>query len=227
MRALLVGAAILSTMSVASAADLPVKAIPPVTPTAVSNWTGTYVGGFVGGDWANLGYVSDPTAGASGSAKASGVVGGAYAGYDYELSNKFVLGAKVSVPFGSVSGSTTVFSLGPPGPTSGRMQWATNINGTIGYDMARWMPYVGVGVAFLSNKITLDGTQGPESDTKTHTGLNLLVGAKFMVATNWAVGLQYNHTQYGNETYNFPANFDTGTVKLSSNAVVGTFEYRF
>jgi len=227
MRALLVVAAISSSMSVASAADLPVKAPPPALPAPVANWTGFYLGGFVGGAWANVGYVSDPTAQGNGSAKASGVVGGGYVGFDYELSNRFVLGAKVSVPVGGVSATTTVLSLGPPAPSSGKMQWATNINGTVGYDMGQWLPYVGVGVAFLSNKITLGGTQGPESDTQLHTGLNLLAGTKFMFAKNWAVGLQYNYTDYGKRTYNFPLNFDTGAVSIASQALVGTLEYRF
>src|ERR1700681_332070 len=141
MRALIVAGVILGGLSAAEAADLPVRAVAPVAPAAVmpvSHWTAVYIGGFVGGAWANLHY-ADPTAAASGSAKANGFVGGGFAGFDYELANKFVVGGKISVPFGSVSGSTTVLSIGPPGPTSGRFQWATNINGTVGYDMGMWM----------------------------------------------------------------------------------------
>ncbi len=224
MRAFVVAAVVLSGLSTAQAADLIAKA--PIVRPVPSDWTGVYVGGFVGGAWANLHY-SDPAAAADGSTTASGFVGGVYAGYDYELANRFVLGAKVVVPLGEVSGNTTVLSLGPAAPSSGRMRWATNINGTLGYDMGWWMPYVGAGVAFLSNRLTLGGTAGNESDTEIHTGLNLLVGAKFRFARNWAAGLQFNHTEYSGQTYTFPANFDSGVVKIRTDALVGTLEYRF
>lgn len=223
MRMSFVAAAVLAGLSSAQAADMPLKA--PMAP-APSNWTAVYLGGFAGGTWAHVHY-SDPAAGAVGSVNASGFIGGVYGGFDYELPNRFVVGAKVTVPLTSAKANTTVFSFGPAAPSSGKAQWATTVNITGGYDMGWWMPYAGVGIAYLSNKVTLGGTAGPESDTQLHTGLNVMVGGKFKIAQNWAAGVQYSHTDFSGQTYTFPRNFDSGVVKLSADSLVGTLEYRY
>jgi outer membrane immunogenic protein len=88
-------AAILSALLVgaagASAADLPVKAPPPI---AAFNWTGFYIGGFVGGAFSTDNATStDPISAAGGfynggsrvnSYGASGFMAGGTAGYNYQ-----------------------------------------------------------------------------------------------------------------------------------------------
>jgi outer membrane immunogenic protein len=226
MKKLLVGiaGAVLGMVTAANAADFPVKAGPYAPMVQTSNWTGVYIGGFAGGSWANADYCAFGTCS---SIDPSGFVGGVYVGYDYELPNRFVVGARVSVPLGSVNQTTNVPFL--PGDTfKAQMQWAVTANGIIGYDMGLWMPYAGVGVIFAKNKVDLTTPFGSASDEELHTGLNVLVGLKYALARNWAVGVQYNHSEFQNATYTFTAPvFATSTGSLSQNSLVGTVEYRF
>jgi outer membrane immunogenic protein len=228
MKKLLVGiaGAVLGMMTAANAADFPVKAGPYTPMVQASNWTGVYIGGFAGGSWVNADYCV-AFAGCN-SVDPSGFVGGAYVGYDYELPNRFVIGARVSVPLGSVSESAAVTLPFIFGDTfDGKMQWAVAANGILGYDMGPWMPYAGVGVIFAKNKVDLTAPIGKFSDEEMHTGLNVLVGVKYALARNWAVGIQYNHSEFQNATYTFGPGLSAATISFSQNSLVGTVEYRF
>ena len=66
-----------------------VAPVPVVAPTAFS-WTGFYVGGDFGGSFASTSIASATTGWASRSLNPAGVMGGAYAGYNYQVSPNFV-----------------------------------------------------------------------------------------------------------------------------------------
>ena len=74
----------------AIAADLRRPAYTP--PPPVSNWTGFYIGGNLGGAWAR-GSVNDSLFGLSASSDRSGFIGGGQLGVNYQFSN-IVLGAE-------------------------------------------------------------------------------------------------------------------------------------
>src|SRR6516165_1522604 len=70
----------------AGAADMAVKAPPPLPPAPPPfSWTGFYIGGDIGGVWAN-GSVSD-SFGLSASTSHSGAIGGGVVGFNYQASN--------------------------------------------------------------------------------------------------------------------------------------------
>ena len=68
-----------------------VAPVPVAAPTAFS-WTGVYVGGDFGGSFASTSIASATTGWASRSLNPAGVMGGAYAGYNYQVSPNFVVG---------------------------------------------------------------------------------------------------------------------------------------
>jgi outer membrane immunogenic protein len=229
---LLAAAGLVAATSLARAADLPLKA--PVMPVVTSNWTGFYIGGFVGGAWANGNFchpIGQTITGPCQDFKVNGVVGGGYVGYDYELPNRIVLGARLSAPFGSISDTQSApFGFGPAGSTiSGKFKWAFLGTGTVGYDLGPWMPFVGVGVAVASVDATITTPFiSSTASGQTQTGLNVLTGFKFAYTRNWAFGIQYNHIEFERVTYNFPGLFFSQVpVKLSQDSVVGTVDYRF
>jgi outer membrane immunogenic protein len=90
---------LMGTIGTASAADMAVKAPPPVM--AVWSWTGFYIGGDVGGTWARDRFDHSPffaapgaafdvdaaalTTAASPTLKGSGFSGGVYAGYNWQI----------------------------------------------------------------------------------------------------------------------------------------------
>lgn len=234
-RLLLVLGALLAGGAGADAADLALKGVAPPPPAYTANWTAFYVGGYLGGSWGNANYCSFSFAGfACGDLKGNGAIGGAYVGYDYELPNRFVVGARISVPFfgPDATGNEAAVLLPPAGRTlSGSFNWAVLANVIFGYDMGPWMPYAGVGFAFASVDAHINGPFAVTSATEQQAGLNVLVGLKYALTRNWALGVQYNHTEFARTSYNFtgPALGATGTIpiELSQNSLVATADYRF
>jgi outer membrane immunogenic protein len=216
--------------SAAGAADLPVKASPyykaaPMAP--VLNWTGLYIGGYAGGAWGNSSFltVGPPV---QLDTDFSGFVGGAYIGYDYQLPNNLVLGARVSVPVVSDLTQTVVYSAGgPPITVDAKAKWAVLVSGTVGYAMGRFMPYVGGGLAVGKIELNPSVIGLSDSDSQTHTGYHVLAGAKYMFADRWSVGVEFDYTSFGKETYNFPKLFGAATGDFNVSSVVGTLDYRF
>jgi outer membrane immunogenic protein len=228
----LAAAGLMAATSLARAADLPLKA--PVMPVVTSNWTGFYIGGFVGGSWAD-GNFCPPIGQTNGAScndfKVNGVVGGGYVGYDYELPNRIVLGARLTAPFGSISDTQpSPFGFGPPGSMiSGKFKWAFLATGTVGYDLGPWMPFVGLGVAVADVDATITTPFiSSTASGQTQAGLNVLTGVKFAYTRNWAFGVQYNHMEFERENYTFPGLFFSQVpVRLRQDSVVGTIDYRF
>jgi outer membrane immunogenic protein len=114
------------TTGPALAADMALKAAP--APTAY-DWSGTYIGGFIGGGWATNDF-SDPGLGFLGTllnvpitqtANNSGFIGGVEVGSNYQI-GKLVIGVEADWAGGDINGTnTTSFSpLGVPGAVINR-----------------------------------------------------------------------------------------------------------
>jgi len=191
------------------------------------NWTALYIGGFAGGSWVDANF--SPLFAAQNRFNTSGFIGGVYIGYDYELPNRFVVGARISAPFGAISSSTPV-PFAPGETVQNQFQWAAAVNVIVGYDMGMWMPYLGLGAIYASNRATVTPAGGAGvSDTELHPGVNILAGIKYALTRNWAVGVQYNHSEFASQTYSggtLGFGF-AGTGNFSQNSVVGTLDYRF
>lgn len=99
-----------TVVSQASAADLPRKA-PPYMPPPVPalTWTGCYLGGNIGGAWANV-EVSDVPTGVTASRSNSGFAGGGQIGCDYQM-GAWVIGIRNMFDGTSIR-ETTPFSDG-------------------------------------------------------------------------------------------------------------------
>ena len=225
-RAFVVAGVVLGGVSAASAADM-YKA-PLTAPMPVPNWTAFYVGGFAGGSWVTETYCS-PAGVCPPHVRGDGFIGGVYIGYDYELPNRFVVGARVSAPFGSIAKSTPAGFPGAPvgSQSSATLHRAATVSAIFGYDMGVWMPFVGAGVAFAAQKATFTVPPFTNSDIQQHTGLNVLAGLKYALSRNWAIGVQYNYATFGSQTYNFGPLIGAGTASFYQSSVVGTLDYRF
>jgi len=117
--------AIAAPMGAANAADMAVKAPPPVAP-AYFNWTGFYVGANFGGAWAISsdtgsslfdvpGVGTFPTT-TSGSFGAGGVVGGGQIGANYQFPNShWVIGVEADIDGSNLSGHGNECSLNAAG----------------------------------------------------------------------------------------------------------------
>ena len=84
----------------AAAADVgvytPTPEPPPYTPSQGFTWTGPYVGGMIGYGWGE-------SKGGGHAAAADGVTGGAYAGYNFSMSN-FLFGLEAVITASGMEG---------------------------------------------------------------------------------------------------------------------------
>jgi opacity protein-like surface antigen len=116
----------------ASAADLrfpppgPGYLPPAYLPPALPRWTGCYVGGNVGGAWANI----DESSGVGGtvSANPAGVAGGGQIGCDIQF-DQWVFGIRDMLDATNLRASTNF----PAGSANGRINWFDTLTAREGY----------------------------------------------------------------------------------------------
>lgn len=159
----------------AFAADLPIKAPPPVAPPPFS-WTGFYVGATVGYGWrtldntASIVQTSDFNFPVSFAAdytinKVRGLIGGIEAGYNWQSGN-FLFGIETDFSASNVKG-TNEFNSSFPVPDiteapqrvnltdNTRLKWLGTTRGRIGYVKDQWLIFATGGVAY--GRVELDG----------------------------------------------------------------------
>jgi len=137
----------------------PVKALPVVAPV---NWTGFYVGGFLGGAYgrSDVRFVGDP-AGAGNNPWIFGGLGGGQIGYNYQV-NSWVFGVEADVGGTNLRGARTCgSSIGRDpvtfAPTSfspflltcgDSMNWIATAAARVGWALGRTLWYVKAGAAW-------------------------------------------------------------------------------
>src|ERR1700744_3656773 len=162
----------IAPLSIAGAADMPLKA-PPPPPAPVYSWTGFYIGGNAGGDWGSfdpqtsvvfspIGYfaaTSTPaiTAAGSQSIKPSAFTGGFEAGYNRQFTN-IVVGLEGDIESFRLKGSSTSGPVVYPccAPTSfivsssASTSWLATVRGRLGVANNNWLFFVTGGAAFTN-----------------------------------------------------------------------------
>jgi outer membrane immunogenic protein len=175
MIGLLAGMISIGAIGAASAADMAVKAAPP-PPPPLPSWTGFYIGGDVGGAWADssgTAIFTDPFAPAgqspivtNGSFNRSGFIGGFYAGYNWQFSPNWVFGIEGDWSWtdrngGSFCGVTSGGAAGCIDNTFGFVRvdanndWIATLRGRLGYTWGSVMLYGTGGAAWVNNSVTL------------------------------------------------------------------------
>lgn len=185
-------AALVLAVSTAQAADLPSRysPAPAYNPVPVFTWSGFYVGLNAGYGW-NTGTSRyyDPAFGYVGSSKTGGFVGGAQAGYNYQL-GMFVLGAETDIQYAAV---------GNKGSTYGNIYYSGNSDGYFGTIRAR------LGVAFdralvfgtggfaygdIGGNKAYDPLLGQLRDNSTNGGWTLGGGVEYAVTDNFTAKVE-------------------------------------
>ena len=152
------------------ASVMPVKAVKaPRAFIAPTDWTGFYVGGFAGvaDGRTDIGFVGDPVDG--NRPWVFGAIGGIEAGYNYQFSNKWVIGVEGDIGGANVHGGRPAGSAdglnGGGGNTGGftpqfftvqdHTNWMATATGRVGYDWGRTLIYAKGGVAFEDSSTTV------------------------------------------------------------------------
>jgi outer membrane immunogenic protein len=207
----------------AQAADLrpPVYKAPPVP---IITWTGCYLGGQIGSQWARVtGDVNYP-----GDAFGHPAV---TATRDFNSDGNFLYGGQIGCNWSPWAGG---FVLGVEGDVAGinrtdqggeifrfpalltdhfnttdrfRTQGSVRLRAGFTYD--RMMFYVAGGVSFANLSAThsfiRDGDGSLIFDTSTsRTGWNVGAGLEYMLINCWTVGVEYRYTDYGSTNFSIP-----------------------
>jgi outer membrane immunogenic protein len=203
----------------ASAADLPPaprpQAVAPVVfAPPVYNWTGIYVGGNLGGGFANSSW-SDPFTAGTNTFNKGGFIGGGQIGGNLQY-NWLVVGIEGDFDWTGLKGSGTD-SAGNAINT--QTQWTSTVTGRVGAAFDRLLVYGKGGVAFADDKSTLNDTFGGSANTTlTRTGWTAGVGLEYAFYQNWSAKVEYDYLGFGSQTLSLPtAAFPTYSTSASLN----------
>ena len=212
--ALLATVAAIGFASIASAADMPVKARPmPVA--AVYNWTGCYIGGHAGVGWAKRDWSNTANTTAFGdlgpgqgfSQTDSGFVGGGQLGCNYQV-NQWVFGIEGTFAGTSIKGdlANRTFGLALDDVFSSKINSIATVTGRIGLAFNNWLPYIKGGYAGanvdFSVSDTVPANVGSGSGTQWHNGWTLGGGVEYGLTPNWILGLEYDYISLQSKNYN-------------------------
>ena len=204
--------------AVAGAADMPMRAAPPMLPPPLFTWTGFYVGGNIGGAWANNSW-TDRFFGTNFNNNGNGAfIGGGQVGVNYQV-GQFVIGGEWDFDWASNNNNSNgvITPAGLIAVTSNN-RWITTVAARFGVAVDHWLFYGKAGGGWVgNNSLTVTNVTTGVSltcgtfSTLTNCGNNntggWLVGAGFEYAftNNWTVKLEYDYLGLENRTFVIPA----------------------
>jgi outer membrane immunogenic protein len=203
----------------AGAADMtpapaPVYSKAPIMAPAFT-WTGFYVGGNLGGAWANRN-VTDSLFGLNFSNGTNNAVfiGGGQIGGNYQFSN-FVVGVEGTFDWASNNNNTTT-GIVVPGLGGNTIQvtsnntWLSTLAGRFGVAYDRVLFYGKGGGAWVGNSSftvtnVTTGASITGSNSNTTTGWLAGAGLEWAFANNWTVKFEYDFIGLSGRTFTVPA----------------------
>ena len=205
----------------ADMAPIPVSPIPIVLPF---DWEGFYVGVHTGAATDDVSFTqtnltwtgstiptSSVNTGESGTLRATNVIGGIQAGYNWVLPGPYLFGLEADISGTDIS-STVLTS--PPGDPSAVAQWNDKVNtfgsarARLGYIAGPWLFYATGGFGWELDKFTrtqltapqlplidTNALQGGSAVTATHlrAGWTAGAGVEWAFARTWTVKVEYLH----------------------------------
>lgn len=174
----------------AKAADLAVRT-PPVTPAAVFNWTGFYLGAAGGYGWGKSQECFAP-GGCSNDMNLSGAFGGVTAGYNWQTTN-LVLGVEGDWSWGGIKGATTsVPAFNCNSTCNVSVDSFGTLRGRVGYAFDRVLPYLTAGAAFTdTDDIWSKGLVNQSQSHVFNTTFAWGGGIEFAFSPQWSGKIEY------------------------------------
>ncbi len=232
---------IAAPLSIASAADMAVKAPPPaLAPTPVYSWTGCYIGGNTGGAWAHKTTVATsddgvPTYVPIGSTSADGWAYGGQIGCDYQFNTTWVVGIRGMWDGSTMKGSNQ-WPSSPEDSNNYKIDSFGTVVGKLGYLVAPTVElYALGGVAWVRDN--LSWTDAPVGEvatgSQTRTGYDVGGGLSWMFAPNWDLWIEYDYMGFGTKNLDLAGVGDdagaylTANVQQSVEKVLLGIDYRF
>jgi outer membrane immunogenic protein len=168
----------------------------------VYNWTGFYAGlqgsyDVGSSDW-------DFPSGTHTDHTLKGGMGGLYVGYNYQTPVNVVVGIETDINYGGIKGSSTC-----PGPSfscNTDVYLAGSTRARVGYAISRFLPYIGVGVAYGRAELVPEQTatgQGVANTTNNYLGWTPSVGIEFAITKNLLARAEYAYYDFSKNSVVF------------------------
>jgi outer membrane immunogenic protein len=218
-----VAAALLaSSVTAASAADLPSAAPAPYQKAPyiapVYNWTGFYLGAMGGYGWSQ----SVNIAGIGGNTSdIKGGFGGGTIGYNWQgAGSPIVFGVEADAAWSDINYSTPVFGV----TFQDKIQSFGSVTGRLGYAADAALLYAKGGYAWADNQISLSALGVSLAQSQFHSGWTVGGGLEYGFTRNWSGKIEYMYSSYASENYlsafapgGIGFSFDVNTVKAGLN----------
>ena len=213
-------------------ADLASASAPPVSPAAVPfNWTGFYIGGYMGGSFGknklrNLNGATDV------SVSPNGFTGGALTGFNYQV-DSFVFGAEGEFGYDRWKKESDFLNgRGGTRHAESKDNYIGRIRGRLGYAVDNVLLYTAGGLSFTEDTVTQSNPNNGISDSisKNLVGWNIGGGAEYGFNSNWIGRVEYIYDGFGKKTYDFidrPDGFASRDVSLKQSTIRVGLEYKF
>ncbi|MGV0911785.1 outer membrane protein [Martelella sp. FOR1707] len=219
---LLASAALVAMSAAAEAADVVMTpaAEPYVAPQVIPqsfSWTGFYLGGTGGYDWAtaNLHYNGAQI----GSDDFDGGKLGGFAGYNYQFDNNVVVGVEGELDY---NWNEQDYNVGAPFSVKAGSDWEGSVRARLGYAFDKALIYATGGWAIANGYI--DGN-GLDQD-QAFNGWTVGAGLDYALSNNVFAGLEYRYTDFGKKDFDGAL---TGfeAKDYTSNRVMARVGYKF
>jgi outer membrane immunogenic protein len=222
----------------ALAADLPMKAPPPVV---IYDWTGFYIGGSGGGSFGGSNHV-DPTGAnlvADGFNVKGGLIGGT-AGYNWQMSS-LVLGFEGDLSwvseYGSHNDNNNIATGGaslvadPTVQSFTKETWLATARGRVGYAVNNLLFYGTAGYAGASVQAGIKSANTNvllASATSTRSGWTAGGGLEWGFAPNWSAKFEWLYMKFDSASFNTAlGDGPRSSVPLDDNVVRAGINCRF
>jgi outer membrane immunogenic protein len=239
-------AGVLLSVSLAAAADLPVRNYPiRQTLLPVFTWTGFYAGAQIGAAWQRDRLTETDTCGLCipdvAHGHGAGVLGGLHAGANWQT-GALVVGLEGDMELANLR-LRTVYPSSAPDAFSSHIGWQGSFRGRLGYAIDRLLIYATGGLAFADIRHSYDRfdlVPGPnalytlgasESMSRVRTGWTLGGGLEYAFTNAWSANIEYRYTDFGRRT-DVPAIFSVFNTfsehhRETQQAVRTAVSYRF
>jgi len=192
------------------AADLPQSPAPAYeavpAPQQTIDWSGIYVGGNLGWNFANF---DNQSGGTSLSTGANGVGGGLYTGYNFQVTPNVVVGAEADFSLTDLEESRTNGGIN----LESKSNWNSNIRARVGYSFDRYLVYGAGGLALADLEVSGNG----DSDSTTALGWTVGAGGEAAITNNLSARLEYVYQDFGSQDFNLNG---TGVSSEFSNSQI-------
>jgi outer membrane immunogenic protein len=224
-------AALLLAPTVTSAADLPMKAMPPAAPPY--DWTGFYIGATAGGSLGASDQVSptNKTLSFANGYNIKGGLGGGTIGYNWQVS-RFVLGFEGDGSWGNEYGSNTDNGIaGNPAFLSYTKEtWVATARVRLGYAVDNLLFYGTGGYAAAGAEAGIKDANTLAllaSTSSTHSGWVAGAGLEWGFAPNWSAKFEVLHMELNSTAFNTIQGEGNRSVPLNDSIGRVGVNYRF